>query len=149
MKNKQAALGWKGRFAEDLLQIRLKVVAEKKALAAQPGAVEQKRRKHFYQKKARECPLLLQTGGSKYYTNASFAAALRDWWASQTRFQRQQDLARLLEVDSETLSSWLNSRKFPRPRFCAGLYRITELECFSPAGQKAARREHRANKVKQ
>jgi len=144
--NKHATKSWKERFAQDLLTIRRKVIAEKKALAVQPVAVAQKRRKRFYQKKTRECPLLLETGGSKHFTNSSYAAALRDWWVSQTQFRRQEELSAKVGVNHKAVSDWLASKKFPRARYCNKLYAITGLECFSPAGRKSARREHRAKK---
>jgi hypothetical protein len=152
--NKHATRSWKERFAADLLAIRRRVIADK-LRAAQVAADEpltpriaQKRRKHFYQKKTRECPLLLETGGSRHFTNASYAAALRDWWVSQTQFRRQEELSAKVEVNHKAVSDWLASKKFPRGRLCDRLFAITRLECFSPAGRKAARREHRAKKVK-
>jgi len=142
---------WKERFAEDLLKIRRKV-REEKLLAARAAADEVfapcVTRKDVRKRAPSTKAAARAKRRSRYFTDASYAAALRRWWNSQGRFTRQADLAALISVDLETFSSWLNSRKFPRGRYCNKLFAITELECFSPAGQKAARREHRAKKVK-
>jgi|SRR5580704_8688554 hypothetical protein len=144
-----ATKSWKEKFAQELLQIRLKVRAEK-ALAAQAAAdnpLAPRVRKTISGREAPKAAMSVKRK-SKYSTDASFAKSFLAWFVSQTQFQRQQDLADTLKIDGETLSSWINSKKFPRGRFCDELYRITELECFGPEGRRLARREHRAKKLR-
>jgi hypothetical protein len=143
--NKEATENWKERFAAELLAIRLRVAADKLLAADQAFTprVRSGRKEACKPKVAMSAKRV-----SKYSTDASFAKSFRQWWVTQTQFRRQADLASTLKVDGETLSTWLNSRKFPRGRFCDKLCAITGLECFSPAGRKAARREHRAKKVR-
>jgi hypothetical protein len=137
--NKEATMRWKRRFDQELLEIRRRVIADK-LLAAQAKTAPRVRR-------IRKPKAPSAQRRSRYFTGASFAKDFRDWFAKQTQFQRQLDLAGMLEVDSETVSSWLNSKKFPKDRFCEKLFRFSGLNCFSPAGRIAARREHRSKKV--
>jgi hypothetical protein len=154
--NKKTTLAWKRKFADELLQVRLRTIADKKRAAQEALAPRTvvARRKHFYRKEAlsqtaRQCPLLLETGGSKHFTGASFAKDLRAWWISQRRFRRQEDLAEKVGVNPKAVSDWLASKKFPRSRsVCDRLYAITGLACFSVEGRIEARREHRAKKVR-
>ena len=75
----------------------------------------------------------------------SFAAALRDRWKVQTKFQRQRDLAAALKVHDEAVSIWMAGKRFPKDHHCDRLYKLTGLTCFSREGRIAARREHRPN----
>ena len=148
--NKEAAMRWKRRFAQELLEIRRRVIADK-LLAVQaetltPRVRSTKQRKHFYRKEARERPLLGETGTSKSFSGSSFARDLRQWWVTQTQFRRQADLAAALRVDGETVSSWLGSKKFPKRRQCDKIFGLSGLGCFSPEGRNAARREHESNR---
>jgi hypothetical protein len=148
----------KRRFAKELWEVRRRTIADKRRAAQEalaPVRNTKPARKRFYrsnrpvpaaQKEAR--PLLLETGGSKHFTGASFAKDLRAWWISQGQFRRQKDLAENVGVNPKAVSDWLASKKFPRARsVCDSLREITGLECFSREGRKAARREHRRKKV--
>jgi hypothetical protein len=152
--NKEAIKSWKESFAAQLLAIRRKVLREKLAAADDTLAAPRVARKngsdpnHLPKSLRKRAPATKAAARSRYFTGASYASDLRGWWASQNRFTRQVDLAAFIGVDAETFSSWINSKKFPRGRFCDELYRITELECFGPEGRRLARREHREKKVK-
>jgi hypothetical protein len=114
--NKKAAKSWKKRFAEDLFKIRTRVLKEKTV-----GVL------------AQNAP------------GASFAEALRGWFGRQTTFRRQLDLAVALRVEPRTVSKWFRGQGFPNDHWCDRLYKLSGLECFSPEGRIAARREHRPN----
>jgi hypothetical protein len=89
-----------------------------------------------------------KAGRSRYFTNSSYATDLRNWWTSQDRFVRQLDFAAFLGVESETVSSWFGSRKFPQEKMCDTLFSSTNLACFSPPKRHEARREHNLNRAK-
>jgi hypothetical protein len=138
MKSKEAS--WKERFAADLLAIRRRVIAEKRL-----GIQEAPRSRR---KTVERVCASTKAARSRHFTDASFAKDLRNWWISQKRFRLQLELAIILKTDPKTVSSWFASKKFPRGRFCDRLFELSGLNCFSASGRKAARREHRAKKLK-
>ncbi len=152
MKNKQAALGWKRRFAQDLFDIRRRVIADKLRAAqaetlAPRTVADSVRRRRSKKVNLHDKPKALPRQRSKHSTNAPYATALRNWWATQKQFRRQQDFSAKVGVNPKAVSDWLASKKFPRSSVvCDELHRITELECFSPEGRRLARREHRKKK---
>jgi hypothetical protein len=85
---------------------------------------------------------------SRLFTDSSYAKALRWWWTSQDRFIRRIELAAFLGVDSETVSSWFTSKKFPQEEMCDTLYSLTNVACFSREQRRDARREHNLNRAK-
>jgi hypothetical protein len=85
---------------------------------------------------------------SMFFTDSSYASDLRDWWESQDRFIRRRELAAFLGVETETVSCWFGSKKFPQEKMCDTLFSLTGLECFSSQRRREARREHFLNRAK-
>jgi transcriptional regulator with XRE-family HTH domain len=81
-------------------------------------------------------------GTAKNSSGASFAQFLRAWLYTQNLYATQAEFAAALGVSLETVQWWLTARSFPGDPFCDKLYSITQLDCFSPTGRIAARREH-------
>jgi hypothetical protein len=86
-------------------------------------------------------------GTRKDSSGAMFQSSLRTWfYTKQARFPKQADFAAAIGVSPETLQGWFGGKSFPAEPFCDKLYDETQLDCFSPTGRVAARREHEKKK---